>query len=293
MRRSMNFLTAFIVSFLLPAIEFKFVHGRFTTTACYWDNCVQQNTQGRWCYSPDPEMSGTAITCNGDYRRDVTMAAVVAVHIKQGLSVAYYSGVDNAFLGGADFPFPASGGIIRLCASGKAGDGSLQTLCSNVHADNVVNVPGSGDPVCIVAVGQTNVTDGCYSPEPTPVPVATTLVAVNPSSGTTSQALSPVTPTTTLGAAITSTITGNGPKQTVVVDKNGNSSSSSSSSSGPSRVILPLALTASGLLLISVGVGAWFLRKRMRRERESLPPSDKEVPVLESPPDSLRGDGRA
>jgi len=274
MQRLMNFLTVLVVSFLLHAVEFKLVHGRFTKTSCYRSNCVQQDSQGRWCYSPDPR-SSTDLTCNGGYGRDASMSEVMAVHLKQGLSIAYYSGVDNALLGGADFPFPASGGIIRICLSGKAGDGTYQTFCENIHEDNDIYGVG-GDPFCIVAVGQDNVTDGCYVPESAAVPVnSTSLVVVGP----TSQGLPPITVTSTSDdTPITTTVAGNRPTQTVVVDKNGNSSNSTSSTSSPSRIILPVAVSVAGVLFIGAGVGAWFLRKRMRRERELLPSKD---PVLE------------
>ena len=161
-----------VVLILLLAFQITSVHGRFTKTSCYGRNCVQQDSKGRWCYAPDPR-SSSDVSCKGGSGRDASMSAAMAVHLKQGLSIAYYSGVDNSLLGGADFPFPSSGGIVRICVSGKAGDGSYQTFCENIHQDN--DIYGvSGDPFCIIAVGQDFVSDGCYVPESGVLVVPTT-----------------------------------------------------------------------------------------------------------------------
>lgn len=86
------------------------------------------------------------------------------IHRKQGLSIAYYSGADNTRLGGADYSVPANPGILRLCVSGKTGDGtSFQTLCQNVVTDNDIT-GASGTPWCMLALGQDAVEDGCYTP---------------------------------------------------------------------------------------------------------------------------------
>jgi hypothetical protein len=91
---------------------------------------------------------------------------VLNVHLNQGLSIAYYNGIDNALLGGADYslPAPANMPIIRLCVSGQAGDGYYyETICVNAVADNVL----ANTPYCEVALGQKQVTDGCYVPNVT------------------------------------------------------------------------------------------------------------------------------
>jgi len=188
------------------------------------------------------------------------MTAVMAVHLKQGLSIAYYSGVDNALLGGADFPFPASGGIVRICMSGKAGDGSFQTFCENIHQDN--DIYGvTGDPFCIIAVGQDFVTDGCYVPE------SKVVSANSPSSGS-SQTIPPIASTLTFGATMTTTtIAVNGTIQTVVVVS---SNSDRSGSNYGENVVLPIVLTVLGIILIAICLGAWLWRKHLRLQRQLL-----------------------
>lgn len=78
----------------------------------------------------------------------------------QTLFIAYYYGVDNTSLGGANYPIPANPGVIRLCASGRSGNGNLQTLCVNAVADNAF----ANSPYSHVLRGQNNVSDGCYQP---------------------------------------------------------------------------------------------------------------------------------
>lgn len=258
-----------VVFTLLLALQFTSVHGLFTKTSCYGGNCVQQDSQGRWCYVPDPR-SSSDVTCKGGYARDASMNAVMAVHLKQGLSIAYYSGVDNALLGGADFPFPSSGGIVRICVSGKAGDGSYQTFCENIHQDN--DIYGvTGDPFCIIAVGQDLVSDGCYVPESGVVVVPSTgstiLQTISGAGSTTVRSSTPIT-TTIPGGLITATITANGTIQTVVVAGNNNSSNSASNYS--EDVVLPIVLSVLGVILIAICLGAWLWRKRMRLQRELL-----------------------
>lgn len=58
----------------------------------------------------------------------------------------------------AGYPIPPNPGGIRLCASGRSGDGNVQTLCVNALDDNSFG----GDPSCPVIKSQTNVTDECY-----------------------------------------------------------------------------------------------------------------------------------
>lgn len=85
---------------------------------------------------------------------------MLEAHLAQGLSVAYYSGIDITLLGGGDYPIPSNSGVIRLCVSGRSGDEKPQTLCVNALADNALG----NHPYCQVIRGQENVTDGCYAP---------------------------------------------------------------------------------------------------------------------------------
>ncbi|KIM36516.1 hypothetical protein M413DRAFT_288054 [Hebeloma cylindrosporum] len=266
----MNFFTSsgvLNVAIVLLLSQLTAVHGLFTKTSCYGSNCVQQDSQGRWCYVPDSR-SSSDVTCKGGYSRDASMSAVMAVHLKQGLSIAYYSGVDNALLGGADFPFPPSGGIIRICLSGKAGDGTYQTFCENIHQDN--DIYGlTGDPFCIIAVGQDLVSDGCYVPESGVVVAPSSGSTISQTTGsTTTGASTPITKTVS-GNLVTATITANGTIQTVVVAGNNNSNSHSTSNYSE-NVVLPIVLSVLGVVLIAICLGAWLWRKHMRLQRELL-----------------------
>ena len=131
------------------------VRARFNLETCSGKDCIMQNGEGTWCYFP--ALGETRATvCDGG---DVDFTRVLGVHSRQGLSIAYYNGVDNTLLGGADWPLPANPGVVRLCVSGATGAGTYQTLCVNAVADNNL----SNSPYCRVAVGQDNVTDGCYT----------------------------------------------------------------------------------------------------------------------------------
>ena len=148
---------------LLAAHYVAPVHARFTRTTC-WNGqntaCIQQNAAGAWCYIPDVSPGLVTTSCRGTSNyANPDFATVLEVYLAQGLSVAYYNGIDNSLLGGADYDIPSNPGVIRLCASGQAGDGSDQTLCANALADNTFDGRN-----CQVILGQKNVTDGCYSP---------------------------------------------------------------------------------------------------------------------------------
>ena len=135
------------------------LHARFTQTTCWTGEnteCIQQNTRGSWCYVPTSGLT-TATTCTGG---SADFASVLEAHLAQGLSTAYYSGIDNTLLGGGDYPIPSNPGVIRLCVSGRSGDEKPQTLCVNALADNALG----NHPYCQVIRGQENVTDGCYAP---------------------------------------------------------------------------------------------------------------------------------
>lgn len=120
---------------------------------------MQKNTNGTWCYLPAAN-SVRAVACAGAASN---FATVMNVHLNQGLSIAYYNGVDNVLLGGANYSLPVGANmpIIRLCMSGRAGDGLYdETLCVNALSDNLVY----NTPYCQVTLAQKEVTDGCYEP---------------------------------------------------------------------------------------------------------------------------------
>ena len=137
----------------------SFAHARFTKATCVFTECIQQNAAGAWCYIPISGLT-RATSCNGGDDESTDFATVLEVHLAQSLSIAYYNGVDNTLLRGANYPISATPGIVRLCASGMSGDGNLQTLCVNAVADNAF----ANRPYCHVLRGQNNVSDGCYNP---------------------------------------------------------------------------------------------------------------------------------
>jgi len=279
----MQFLTPcsiFNIVFILYAFKFDVAHGLFTQTSCWLSNCIRQNSQGRWCYAPSPQ-STSNVACSREFSCDRSMSAVMAFHLKQGLSIAYYSGVDNVLLGGADFPFPASGGFIMLCASGKAGDGNFQTLCQRVHQDNdIYGVPG--DPWCLVSLDQDFVLDGCYVPR-------SGVVSLNSASSSNSQTISsslqttsPIASTMTLGATVTTPIVVNGTIQTIVIVNNNTNTNTNTNNSGsdPSgNPVLPTVLSVLGTILIVICLGAWWRRKHLRLQQQVLNPLMEHLPM--------------
>ena len=86
------------------------VHARFTKTTCYNDGntaCIQQNAAGAWCFIPNIANGLVATSCTAGIGsiNDADFATVLEVHLAQGLSVAYYNGIENSFLGGLTILF--------------------------------------------------------------------------------------------------------------------------------------------------------------------------------------------
>jgi hypothetical protein len=189
-----------ILIFSLVISSTPFAHARFTKTTCVGTECIQQNALGAWCYIPVSTLT-RATSCNGGTDESTDFATVLEVNLAQTLSIAYYNGVDNTFLGGANYPISATPGIIRLCASGRSGDGNLQTLCVNAVADNAF----ANSPYCHVLRGQNNVSDGCYDPnEVVQSPAITTSFGINGGSPTVTVT---VTVTRSSGARINTVLT--------------------------------------------------------------------------------------
>jgi hypothetical protein len=119
-------------------------------------DAVEQNVQGTWCYYPKPDSNPQTI-CRG---ANADIQAVVDAHLNQTISISYYNAALTR-MGGAEWPFPASTQEkFYLCLSGRAGDGSYETSCERSVADNRIH-----DLVrCVVALGQMEVSDGCYVP---------------------------------------------------------------------------------------------------------------------------------
>ncbi|KAF9535701.1 hypothetical protein CPB83DRAFT_842183 [Crepidotus variabilis] len=152
--------SAYTVTFILLLLVrvIKPSYALFTQTTRWGAVSIQRNSQGTFCYVPASATTRDT-TCKGS---SADLASVLQVHLVQGLSIAYYNGVDNVLLGGSNYslPAPANMPIIRLCVSGRAGDGGFETLCVNAAADNQL----SGSPLCQVVLAQQFVSDGCYDP---------------------------------------------------------------------------------------------------------------------------------
>ncbi|KIM48658.1 hypothetical protein M413DRAFT_38411, partial [Hebeloma cylindrosporum] len=140
-----------LITHLVHSTQSRFIQATCRSGTRY---CVQQNTQGTWCYSTEA-VHAVATDCPGEH---LELQGALNTHLAQDLSIAYYNGVDNSRLGGVDYPVNTTTGIVRLCLSNRAGDGLLQTLCMNVAGDNSVD----GFPFCLVTLGPPVTTDGCY-----------------------------------------------------------------------------------------------------------------------------------
>ena len=120
----------YISGLVLIILLVQSTQGRFIQATCRAGTryCVQQNSQGKWCYSTEA-VHVVAMDCPGAH---LELQGVLDNHLKQDLSIAYYNGVDNTRLGGVDYAVNTTTGIVRLCLSNAAGDGLLQTFCMNV-----------------------------------------------------------------------------------------------------------------------------------------------------------------
>ena len=240
---------------LLPLLASYYVapiHARFTKTTCWYGlstSCIQQNAGGAWCWIPNVSPQLEATSCTGDF------ATVLEVHVAQGLSVAYYNGIDNSLLGGSNYPIPSNPGVIRLCVSGQSGDRTDYTLCQNAVADNSFG----GDPNCEVIRGQKNVTDGCYSPDV--VVHSPSSIISSPGSVSTSSPRSTSSPSPGSTSSSGSTSTNSGPSYTPA-QANGAQSLNSMLHS-VLLFCLPVILASSrlrvfGLLMSLVVVSSWL-----------------------------------
>jgi hypothetical protein len=135
-----------------------FVNGSFTLPTFYGENVIQQNGNKTWCFYPAVDQT-RAVSCTDDY------AAVSLVHLNTTIAIGYYA-PDNTRYGGAEWPVPVNGGRVTLCVSGQAADATYLTACAFVTSDN--SLPATANTGffagCMIAIGQTIVTDGCYLP---------------------------------------------------------------------------------------------------------------------------------
>jgi hypothetical protein len=143
----------------------------YVPTSVLSKDAVQPNAAGTWCYYPSTKNVHN-IACSGDRNdQQLEFNTVLHAHLNQTISIGYYA-LDNSRLGnGAEWVLTTTAGQVRICLSGKDGDGYYETRCGDVTADNSLKL-------CRLAQSQTAVTDGCYEPgQPYASP------AVKPSSG--------------------------------------------------------------------------------------------------------------
>ncbi|KAF5332660.1 hypothetical protein D9611_005197 [Ephemerocybe angulata] len=186
-----------VIFVILVLLQCQVSLASFTSNACWLDTrrCIQRVASGAFCFVPVAKETTTTL-CNA---ASADFQAVLDVHRSQSLSIAYYDGVTNRQLGGTDWAIPPTPGVYRLCASGRAGNGELQTICTNADKDNVFN----GNPACLVIGGPETVSDGCYDAVQA-APAATTTTTSTTSATSTS---STTTTTTTSSTSSTSTTT--------------------------------------------------------------------------------------
>ena len=173
---------------LCVVIHLPVVHAAFNqannTNATWSGNSVQPNQAGTFCYFPAANQTN-ATFCSGGHSEDTSFQPVLNIHLhlSKGWSIAYYS-ANNALLGNQSYPVIANTGTVQ-CLSGMAGDGTYQTMCMGVDYDNNIAEAGS---YCQVKLGQTYVSDGCYSAMPNSTsstasqPASTSSTSTNPSS---------------------------------------------------------------------------------------------------------------
>ena len=138
----------------------------------------------KWCYFPANNATQKT-ACDGTYSTNSEFQTLLYTHLNlpQGYSIAYYALDNLTLLGDRTFPVPTSGA--RLCLSGQAADKSYQTLCMTTHYDNNIAEAGT---YCLVALGQSTMSDGCYTPITSALSLpATTITGSQPVSTPTSQ----------------------------------------------------------------------------------------------------------
>ena len=178
---------------LLILFVIHLVHAAFnqTTPNSVWNgNSVQPNEAGTFCYFPAANQTN-ATYCSGGHTEETSFQPVLNIHLhlSQGWSIAYYS-ANNALLGRQDYPVIANTGTLQ-CLSGQAGDGTYQTLCMEIDYNNNIDEAGS---YCQVKLGQTYVSDGCYTAMPN-----TTSTASQPTSTSSTSTESSSTPSSSSG----------------------------------------------------------------------------------------------
>ena len=146
------------------------------------------SNSSQWCYFPVANFTKNT-ACNGNSPFSASSyQTLIYTHLNlpQGWSIAYYALNNVTLLGDFTYPVPTTGA--RICLSGQALDKSYQTYCQVVyHNNDIVDDPSDW---CAVALGQSYVSDDCYT--------------AMPASGTVSAATAPATTVTSAQPAATS-----------------------------------------------------------------------------------------
>ena len=174
--------------FLIILSVIHLVHASFNETnppnaTNTWNrNSVQPNGAGTFCYFPAANQTN-ATFCLGGHSEDSIFQPVLNthLHLSEGWSIAYYD-ASNKLLGNQNYSVIANTSTVQ-CLSGQAGDGTYQTMCMRVDYDNNIAEAGS---YCQVKLGQTYVSDGCYSAMPNTTSTAASTSSTSTSSTSTS-----------------------------------------------------------------------------------------------------------
>lgn len=294
--RPMTFPSDCLKKLLAYALFLSFIHiasPRISNTSCWpgldGRRCVQRTQDGLFCYVGIAGQASES-DCKG---ASADFAGVLAAHNAQHLSMAYYDGQNRPFPGGIDFEVPGDGRVVRLCLSGLAGNGELQTACANVDKDNQL-WSGTG-PTCLVLGGPVEVSDGCYADEQVMTPrrgLPTTITTTRSSSSarssrststtssqsSTSTSSQPPTSLTTNGSPATSTvetITATATTTTHVLPSNTNIATSPlptpSNVSVAKDIVVPIIGSVLGFLGALFGAGFWRRRQALARGQPNPP----------------------
>jgi hypothetical protein len=147
------------------------------------------SNSSQWCYFPAANVTKNTACIGTSSSSTSSYQTLIYTHLNlpQGWSIAYYALSQNiTLLGDFTYPVPAKGA--RMCLSGQAVDKSYQTYCQVVFYNN--DIVDNESDWCVVALGQSYVSDGCYT--------------AMPSSGTVSAATAPATTVTEAQPAATS-----------------------------------------------------------------------------------------
>jgi hypothetical protein len=239
----------FLSLITLPVLHIDLAFGAYSLPVSWDNNYVEQNSAHTWCYFPAAGQT-LALSCAGDFD------AVLAVHISQTVSIGYYA-ADNTRLGGPEWSVQTTAGKVNLCLSGQAGDGTYQTMCTGVVADNTL---GAG-AYCQVAKAQDKVTDGCYTPAALAALPTSTSVLSTPIQ-TTSPVTSELSPLPPLSATPITTPT----TPTTLTSPSTSGNSSGNNVTKLLETIIPLIVA---ILALITALIEW--RRHRRRRAAAMP----------------------